>query len=172
MSVPIEVAELFKLNKFTEDIKWLIYKMLWKHEYCINSELKTELLSKARLFHCIHTFKSIFKPDEFLIYEDNVGGVDIRVINYTNYYDALIYNLFSLFPDPIPLSINYVCSVTDDENIENLITIRLALVLENFSHKEKMKLLLDKWNSLTEDEQTDFKENIHATDFNNFRLIV
>lgn len=172
MPVPIEVTELFKLDKFTEDLKWLIYKMLWKHKYCINSELKAELLSHARLSLCIHTLKSIFKPDEFLIYEDNVGGVDIRVINYTNYYDALIYNLFSLFPDPIPLSINFVCSVTDDENIENLITISLTLILENLSHKEKMKLLLGKWNSLTEEEQMDFKEKIHTTDFNDFRLTI
>ena len=175
MVVPIEVTELFKLNKFTEDIKWLIYKKLWKHLYCIKSEMKNELLSKANLINCIHKFKSIFKPDEFLSYDEDIDGLTVRVINYTSYYDAMIYNLYMLCNNEnsnTELNWNYICSVSNlyDENL----TVNISLVLDVDDQMEKRKLLLKKWNTLTTEEQVLFYEKINEQeqDINHYSMIV
>jgi len=171
MVVPIEVTELFKLNKFTEDIKWLIYKSLWKHLYCIKSEMKNELLSKAILINSIYKFKNIFKPNEFLSYEEDIDGLAVRIVNYTNYLDAIIYNLYMLFNNEnnnennnTELTFNYICSITN-LNDENL-TMNIALVLDVDSayadnQMGKKKILLKKWNTLTSEEQETFYENIN-----------
>ena len=177
MVVPIEVTELFKLNKFTEDIKWLIYKKLWKHLYCIKSEMKNELLSKANLINSIYKFKNIFKPNEFLSYDEEIDGVVVKVINYTNYYDALIYNLYMFFHneniDNIELCFNYICSVSNDHNEQDepLLTINMALVLDVDNEDEKMKLLMNKWNTLTYEEQIRFNDSVDDRDFNETIII-
>ena len=192
MVVPIEVTELFKLNKFTEDIKWLIYKNLWKHLYCIKSEMKKELLSKANLINSINKFKNIFKPDEFLSYEEDIDGLTVRIINYTNYLDAIIYNLYMLFNNEnnnennTKLKFNYICSILDLDD-ENLTVMNIALVLDvdsayadsayvdsayADSQIEKKKILLEKWNTLTSEEQIKFYENINEHDFNHYSMIV
>ena len=191
MVVPIEVTELFKLNKFTEDIKWLIYKNLWKHLYCIKNEMKNELLSKANLINSINKFKNIFKPNEFLSYEEDIDGLTVRIINYTNYLDAIIYNLYMLFNNEnnnennTELKFNYICSISDldDEHL----TVNIALVLDVDSVNvdsvnvdsvyvdnqiEKKKILLKKWNTLTSEEQIKFYENINEHEFNHYSMIV
>ena len=181
MVVPIEVTELFKLNKFTEDIKWLIYKNLWKHLYCIKNEMKNELLSKANLINSINKFKNIFKPNEFLSYEEDIDGLIVRIINYTNYLDAIIYNLYMLFNNEnnnennTELKFNYICSISDldDEHL----TVNIALVLDvdsvNVDNQiEKKKILLKKWNTLTSEEQIKFYENINEHEFNHYSMIV
>lgn len=178
MVVPIEVTELFKLNKFTEDIKWLIYKKLWKHLYCIKTEMKNELLSKANLINSINKFKNIFKPNEFLSYEEDIDGLAVRIVNYTNYLDAMIYNLYMLFNNEnsnIELAFNYICSISNLDH-ENL-TINIALVLDVDStyvndEIEKKMILLKKWNTLTSEEQIKFYENINEHDFNHYSMIV
>jgi hypothetical protein len=166
MVVPIEVTELFKLNKFTEDIKWLIYKNLWKHLYCIKSEMKNELLSKANLINCIHKFKSIFKPDEHLRYTETIEGLDIDIVNYTNYLDAFLYYLFVIYYNPDDeeqrdcVHFECVCSVSDLDNEDNNITIYISLRLEGYSTSDKMYILEHRWKSLSLKEQLSFYDRI------------
>lgn len=161
MVVPIEVTELFKLNKFTEDIKWLIYKKLWKHLYCIKSEMKNELLSKANLINCIHKFKSIFKPDEHLRYTETIEDLNIDVTNYTTYLDAFLYYLFVIHNhdnDRDDYNFACICTVLDME--DNNITIYISLTLDGYSTSDKMYILEHKWKSLTLDQQINFYHTI------------
>ena len=173
MVVPIEVTELFKLNKFTEDIKWLIYEKLWKHLYCIKSEMKNELLSKAILINSIYKFKNIFKPNEFLSYQENINEMTMRVINFTNYYDAMIYNIYMLFNNEnsnTELKFNYICFISDLDDDD--LTIKIALILDVENQMEKKEILLKKWNALTSEQQTNFYENINEHDFYHYSMLV
>ena len=161
MVVPIEVAELFKLNKFTEDIKWLIYEKLWKHLYCIKNEMKNELLSKANLINCICKFKTIFKPDEHFRYVEVIEDLSINVVNYTSYLDAFLYYLFVIHNednDKDDYNFACVCSILDME--ENDFSIYVCLKLDGYSTSDKMYILEHKWNTLTLDQQLCFYDTI------------
>lgn len=168
MVVPIEVNELFKLSNFTVDIKWLIYKNLWKDLYCMENKMKNELLSKANLINCIHKFKSIFKPDEHLRYTETIEGLDIDIVNYTHYLDAFLYYLFVIYytnsdneEERECFNFECVCSVSDIESEDNNITMYISLKLEGYSTSDKMYILEHRWKSLSLTEQLSFHDRLN-----------
>ena len=167
-----EIPTLFSL-KIPEDLKWLIYDILWKQVYTISHEMKVELKNKSLFYSTVLEYKKIFNHDSTFSEDINMTDDEniersVTVTNTTYYTDAMLFDVQMYLKtntqvsdevnnEILPFSSLIHDNSEDDENDELEVTLML---IDLISEKEKFIKLFRLWNRLSDEGKRYIYEKI------------
>ena len=162
-----DLVTVFTLN-VREDVKWCIYDTLWKKIYPIKEAMREELLDASFLMQIMRGYFQMYDtPDtETVVVEEHT----VRIMNCTNYIDAMLFDMIHLTNDNdndyVPC-FSYVCRLNhehddDDEDRINAFDIDIVFYVEcNLElASEKRRLIRKLWQKMTTIEKLFLETNI------------